>query len=51
MHSAWIAFARTGNPGWPAYDLAHRATMHFGTTSLVIDDPRSWERALWEGVR
>jgi para-nitrobenzyl esterase len=20
MHAAWIAFARTGDPGWPAYD-------------------------------
>ncbi len=22
MHRAWIAFARTGDPGWPAYDTA-----------------------------
>ena len=21
------------------------------TTSQVVDDPRSWERALWEGLR
>ena len=51
MHSAWIAFASTGNPGWPAYDLARRATMRFNTVSEVVDDPRSWERALWQGVR
>jgi carboxylesterase type B len=51
MHGAWVAFAKTGDPGWPRYDLEHRATMRFDTTSLVVPDPRSWERALWEGVR
>ncbi len=51
MHSAWVSFATTGDPGWPRYDLSRRATMRFNTTSHVIDDPRAWERALWEGVR
>ncbi|HEU4546492.1 MAG TPA: carboxylesterase/lipase family protein [Microlunatus sp.] len=51
MHAAWVAFATTGDPGWPAYDLARRATMRFHTTSHVVDDPRSWERSLWQGVR
>ena len=31
--------------------LLRRATMRFNTTPRVVDDPRSWERALWEGVR
>ena len=51
MHAGWIAFAGTGDPGWPRYDLAHRATMQFGTTPEVVNDPRSWERSVWEGVR
>ena len=51
MHAAWIGFARDGDPGWPRYDLVHRATMRFDTTSEVVDDPRSKERLLWEGVR
>jgi carboxylesterase type B len=51
MHAAWVAFAKHGNPGWPRYDLARRATMRFDTTSAVVDDPRGDERALWEGVR
>jgi carboxylesterase type B len=51
MHAAWVSFATTGDPGWPAYDLARRATMRFHTTSHVVDDPRSWERSLWQGVR
>ncbi|HSK27388.1 MAG TPA: carboxylesterase family protein [Jiangellales bacterium] len=51
MHAAWVAFATVGDPGWPGYDLDRRATMRFDTTSQVVDDPRAWERALWEGVR
>ena len=51
MHAAWIGFARDGDPGWPRYDLARRATMRFDTTSEVVNDPRSKERLLWDGVR
>lgn len=51
MHAAWVAFAANGDCGWPKYDLSRRATMRFDTTSEVADDPRSPERALWEGVR
>jgi carboxylesterase type B len=51
MHAAWVAFASTGDPGWPSYDLARRATMRLDTISTVVDDPRPMERALWEGVR
>ena len=51
MHAAWVAFACTGDPGWPRYDPARRATMRFDTASRVVDDPRSWERALWKGIR
>jgi para-nitrobenzyl esterase len=51
MHAAWVAFATDGDCGWPKYDLGRRATMRFDRTSGVVDDPRSAERALWEGVR
>jgi CheY-like chemotaxis protein len=51
MHAAWVAFATRGDPGWPQYDLSRRATMHFDTTSEVVDDPLSAERVLWEGLR
>jgi carboxylesterase type B len=51
MHAAWVAFASNGDCGWPRYDLRRRATMRFDVTSGVVDDPRSKERALWEGVR
>jgi para-nitrobenzyl esterase len=51
MHAAWISFAKTGDPGWPAYDLSRRATMRFDAVSDVVDDPRAAERLLWEGRR
>ena len=51
MHAAWVAFATDGDCGWPKYDLGRRATVHFDTTSEVVDNPRSAERTLWEGVR
>jgi carboxylesterase 2/para-nitrobenzyl esterase len=50
MHAAWVSFAASGDCGWPKYDLSRRATMRFDTVSKVVDDPRSAERALWEGV-
>ncbi len=51
MHAAWVAFAASGDPGWPKYDVGRRATMRFNSTSEVVDDPRAAERGLWEGVR
>jgi para-nitrobenzyl esterase len=50
MHAAWISFARTGDPGWPRYDLERRATQRFDTTLEVIEDPMADERRLWDHV-
>ncbi|MGH7725591.1 MAG: carboxylesterase/lipase family protein [Candidatus Eiseniibacteriota bacterium] len=50
MHAAWIAFARSANPGWPRYDLERRATMRFDTVSKVVYDPRPAEQELWKGI-
>ncbi|SBV34633.1 Carboxylesterase, type B [uncultured Sphingopyxis sp.] len=47
---AFVRFARTGEPGWPAYDLAQRQTMIFDTESRVESDPRRWERELFARV-
>lgn len=55
MSRAWIAFARTGDPGhpglpeWPTYEADRRATMIFGTPTAVVDDPDAAERLLWRG--
>ena len=50
MHAAWIRFARTGDPGWPAYDLDRRATQRFDTTPEVLDDPMRVQRELWAHI-
>lgn len=51
MHRAWVAFAQTGDPGWPAYDLNRRSTMHFDLASQTLQDPMAGTRALWNGIR
>jgi para-nitrobenzyl esterase len=52
MHAAWVAFARTGDPGWPPYSPARRAvTRYTEAGGTVVIDPGSAERQLWEGVR
>jgi para-nitrobenzyl esterase len=51
IHSAWVAFAKTGDPGWPKYDTTERKTMVFNTTSEVVNDPASPEREAWAAKR
>jgi len=51
MHAAWVAFATSGNPAWPQFDLKRRATMRFDTTSKLVEDPCAAERVLWEDRR
>jgi para-nitrobenzyl esterase len=48
MSRAWIAFAKSGNPGWLAYDTHRRATMVFDLKSRVENDPFGAERRAWE---
>jgi para-nitrobenzyl esterase len=50
MMDAFVRFARSGDPGWPAYDLERRATMVFDTESRIEDNPRAWERELFARV-
>jgi para-nitrobenzyl esterase len=54
MSSAWVAFARTGNPNhaglpkWAPYDNTRRATMIFNDQCKLVDDPHGAEqRLLW----
>jgi para-nitrobenzyl esterase len=56
MQTAWIQFARAGDPNspglpaWPKYDTVTRSTMELGTTSRVQNDPLSAQRAVWAEV-
>jgi para-nitrobenzyl esterase len=51
MARTWIAFAKSGTPGWPAYDTAKRPTMVFDRESRVENDPFGTERRIWEDER
>jgi para-nitrobenzyl esterase len=56
MHEAWVSFARTGRPTadglpeWPRYTSERRATMLFGLSQTVVDDPGGDDREAWAGV-
>ena len=52
MHAAWIRFAATGDPGWPAFDASY-PVMTFGAAGgpgQVVLDPRGDERTSWPGA-
>lgn len=51
MHAAWVTFARTGDPGWPAYSPNQRTEMEFGGTDGLVEDHEPEVRAFWEGRR
>jgi len=57
MSSAWVAFARSGNPShpglpqWPAFDTARRAVMVFDDTCKVVDDPHGAEQRLLHSIQ
>ena len=50
MMEAFLRFARTGDPGWPAYRLPERRTMIFDRTPRIESDPRGAERELFERI-
>ncbi|MEU4277432.1 carboxylesterase family protein [Streptomyces tanashiensis] len=48
MHAAWVAFAKTGDPGWRPWDPA-RPVMTFGPgVPSLVEAPREAERRAWE---
>jgi len=49
MRRAWTAFARTGDPGWPAFDPATRPTRIFDVDGGVGRYPEEISRRLWAG--
>lgn len=49
MSKAWTDFARSGDPGWPRYDVADRSTLVFDASSAVVRDPDQAERNLFGG--
>jgi carboxylesterase type B len=51
VHAAWVAFVRSGDPGWVRFDPTSRPVQTFDKgATRIVDDPRSRERVLWDGV-
>ncbi|MFC8512969.1 carboxylesterase/lipase family protein [Streptomyces sp. NPDC057257] len=48
FRSAWTAFARTGEPGWSAYDLDERLVQVLDVKPEVRPYPEEASRRLWE---
>ena len=51
MQNAWVQFAKTGNPGWDAYDKTDRKTILINTTWKLEKKPHEKVLAAWDGVR
>jgi para-nitrobenzyl esterase len=47
MNSAWVRFATSGDPGWPAFDDSRPVRIFDAGGSGVEYDPRGDERAIW----
>ncbi|MFF0852804.1 carboxylesterase/lipase family protein [Streptomyces sp. NPDC003280] len=47
MHSAWVRFAATGDPGWQAWDASHPVRIFGGGEPSVVYGPRDAELGLW----
>ncbi|MEU6097233.1 carboxylesterase family protein [Streptomyces sp. NPDC047079] len=50
MHTAWVRFARDGDPGWPAWDTTHPVRVFGGDGAPLAHGPRDAEMALWEAA-
>ncbi|MER7057566.1 carboxylesterase family protein [Streptomyces sp. NPDC000351] len=49
FRASWTAFARTGDPGWPAYDTERRLVQVLDAEPVVAPYPGEASRRLWEG--
>ncbi len=56
IQTAWVNFARTGNPNdvgietWKKYDSSERATMVIQRKAKLKFDPNQRQRKAWEGI-
>ena len=51
VQTAWVNFAKTGNPGWDAYAPGERKTMLINATWQLQTNPHADELKSWDGVR
>lgn len=51
MQDAWVQFAKTGSPGWDAYNTKDRKTMLINNTWQLQSNPHAKIVTAWNGVR
>ncbi|MFC8414379.1 carboxylesterase/lipase family protein [Streptomyces coelicoflavus] len=49
FRASWTAFARSGDPGWPAYDTDRRLVQVLDAEPKVAPYPQETSRRLWDG--
>ncbi|MEU1178162.1 carboxylesterase family protein [Streptomyces sp. NPDC005820] len=49
FQTSWTSFARSGDPGWPAYDPEQRLVQVLDVEPKVVRYPEETARRLWEG--
>ncbi|MGW5649470.1 carboxylesterase/lipase family protein [Saccharopolyspora sp. NPDC003752] len=47
LRRAWVSFATTGDPGWPAYTAADRSARIWNVPPTVVADPVKPSREIW----
>jgi para-nitrobenzyl esterase len=48
MHSAWVSFAKTGDPGWEAWNSKRPVENFDSPASGIVYAPREETRAVWK---
>jgi para-nitrobenzyl esterase len=51
MRARWTAFARDGDPGWPAYSVGRRLTRVFDDPPAVVPYPERASLHIWDQHR
>ncbi|MET8565417.1 carboxylesterase family protein [Streptomyces flaveolus] len=51
MHTAWVRFVTTGNPGWAAWDATHPVRVFGDGVPRTAHGPRDAEIGLWPAAR
>ncbi|ADO44408.1 carboxylesterase, type B (plasmid) [Ketogulonicigenium vulgare Y25] len=47
MHSRWVGFAKTGDPGWPTFDRADALSIRFDAPAQLDSHRHDEEAAYW----
>ena len=50
MNGAWVSFVKSGDPGWPKFEMGNRWIRRFGSVSAVTRDVIGPEVAVWESI-